>query len=222
MIVVVGQPLLERRDGASRPAGIAAEVARAAAARGARVELVGKAGADPDGDELMLALARAGIGHVALLRDAACVTPRFVRTAADEPGLLADDERAAIGDATRIEPAEAVLHPALEANDVDLALRYLTDLSVLVLADATPELAPVVADAASWANATLIVLVEPGARPPGGLPDDAILLEGPAAAVESPIPGLIGELAAAIEAGTPVEQAFRELVAGAGWAPAGG
>ncbi|MEJ7697521.1 MAG: hypothetical protein WKF78_13100 [Candidatus Limnocylindrales bacterium] len=49
-------------------------VAVAAVRGGARVELISKIGDDAIGDELSLALAGAGIGHVATLRDAAHAT----------------------------------------------------------------------------------------------------------------------------------------------------
>ena len=59
----------------------------AAAAPRAAVEIVGRVGDDPDGDALMIALARAGVGHVAVLRDPAR-RRRSCRRAA-----VPDDER---------------------------------------------------------------------------------------------------------------------------------
>lgn len=66
MIVVVGTPAWDPVDPA-HPAGLACMIAMAAAADHA-VELVGRTGDDAAGDELVLALSRAGVGHVALLR----------------------------------------------------------------------------------------------------------------------------------------------------------
>jgi hypothetical protein len=65
VIVVVGRPGLDEMGRLDRPAG---RIARAAAASGARVELVGSVADDSDGDATALELGRAGIGHAALLR----------------------------------------------------------------------------------------------------------------------------------------------------------
>ena len=89
VIVVVGDPSL-RLAGESvtaEPDGPAAAIARACAAAGATVQLAGKVGDDPPGDEILLGLTRHGIGHVALLRDAGTVTS--VGRSAAEP--IADE-----------------------------------------------------------------------------------------------------------------------------------
>jgi hypothetical protein len=65
VIVVVGRPGLDERGRLDLSAG---RIARAAAASGARVELVGSVADDSDGDATALELGRAGIGHAALLR----------------------------------------------------------------------------------------------------------------------------------------------------------
>jgi sugar/nucleoside kinase (ribokinase family) len=73
VIVVVGIPAWQPGPddpAQGRAAGLAVEIARAAVAAGARVELVGKVGEDRSADLVMLDLSRAGIGHVAMLRDA--------------------------------------------------------------------------------------------------------------------------------------------------------
>lgn len=75
MIVVIGQPVFHATEPIPRVGGLAAHVAMAAAAHGRSVQLVGKAGADPEGDAVVLALARGGVGHVAMLRDAGMSTP---------------------------------------------------------------------------------------------------------------------------------------------------
>ncbi len=86
MIVIVGNPAWRAADPAV-PAGRACEVAVAAAARGRRVELLGRAGDDAAGDALLLALAQAGVGHVAVLRDPARPTP-IVEPAPEEAGAV--------------------------------------------------------------------------------------------------------------------------------------
>jgi hypothetical protein len=57
--------------------GRAARIALAALAAGARVELVGSVRDDAAGDEVVVRLGRAGIGHAAVLRDPAADGPRL-------------------------------------------------------------------------------------------------------------------------------------------------
>jgi sugar/nucleoside kinase (ribokinase family) len=211
VIVVIGQPILGRVDGEPVPTGSAARIALAAASSGGSVQLVGKVGEDADGEALVLALAQGHVGHVAVLRDPAHATPREVSSdgdAADAP----DNERIATNQSER---------PALDAADVELALRYLTEFRVVVLADDLDEPAVrVVADAAGWSNATLIALIPEGRAEPTELPPDAIVLGAPAADADGAFDRLVGGLAAAIDAGADPRVAFRELVTGAGWEPA--
>src|SRR5665811_1189252 len=78
MLAVVGSPSFmpgSMPDAAADAGGLAAGIARAAAAAGAEVQLIGKVGDDPAGDAVLLALARGGVGHIALLRDAGRATP---------------------------------------------------------------------------------------------------------------------------------------------------
>ena len=56
---------------AGRDGELAFEVARRAAATGARVEMVGSAAAGAEGDARLLALAEAGIGHATVIRSGA-------------------------------------------------------------------------------------------------------------------------------------------------------
>ena len=83
VIVVVGTPAWRAAEPAG-PDGRACRVALAAAERGAAVELIGRAGDDPAGDAMLLALARAHVGHVALLRDPARPTPILAAATDDE------------------------------------------------------------------------------------------------------------------------------------------
>src|SRR4051794_37418806 len=69
MIAVVGSPAAARQTAGVQAAGVAVAVARAAVAAGASVQLIGKVGEGPDGDAILLDIAAAGIGHVAVLRD---------------------------------------------------------------------------------------------------------------------------------------------------------
>ena len=263
MIVVVGQPVLRNLGDRVVAVGSAARIATAAAAGGSTVQLVGKVGEDPDGDVLVLALAAAGVGHVAVLRDPSRRTPRLVAPARDA-GDAADAVRAGdaagagraagagdvvrAGDATgagraaevgdaadgvlgealdgeaepaRIEPADAADLPSLDSADIDLGLRYLTEFSVLVVAVPVDDaVGSIVSAAAGWASATLIVLVEDGAAAPTGLPPDAIVLQAPPPDPDGTFDILVGDLAASIDRGVPARDAFRELLAAAGWEPA--
>jgi ribokinase len=211
VIVVIGQPVLGRIDGEPVATGSAARIALAAAARGAAVQFVGKVGEDPDGEALVLALGQGHVGHVAVLRDPANRTVREAANAAEVPDAA---------DAEPLPPAGSS-RPALDAADVELALRYLTEFGVVVLADDLDEAATrVVADAAGWSSATLIALVPEGRAEPLAVPADALVLEAPAGNTDGAFDRLVGELAAAIDAGGDPRAAFRDLVAGAGWEPA--
>lgn len=206
MIVVIGQPVLGRVDGEPVATGSPARIALAAAARGAAVQLVGKVGEDADGEALVLALAQGHVGHVAVQRDPAHPTPRVEPVGED---AAADED----GEPPRLEPA-------LDAADVELALRYLTEFRVIVLAgDLDVAAVGVAADATGWSNGTLIAVVAEGGREPVGLPADAIVLGSPADDAEA-FDRLVGELAAAIDAGGDPRAAFRELVGSTGWEPA--
>ena len=210
MIVVIGQPALGRVDGEPAAAGSAARIALAAAARGAAVQLVAKVGEDADGEALILALAQGHVGHVAVQRDPAHPTPRAV---ARDDGADPDEQTAVAADTGS--------GLALDAADVELALRYLTEFRVVVLADALdPAAVRVAADSTSWSNATLIVVLADGHGEPAGLPMDAIVLGSPPDDAEGAFDRLVGELAAAIDAGGNPQAAFRELLGSAGWEPA--
>ena len=220
MIVVIGQPVLTRVEGNPVATGSAARIALTAADRGAAVQLIGKVGDDPDGEALVLALAQGHVGHVALLRDPAHRTPVEVDAAdaIDEELTETDEFLAPEGGRAGGDRAD---RPGLDAGDVELGLRYLTEFRVVVVADELDETAlRVAADAAGWNNGTLLAVVPHGRPEPAGLPPDAIVLGAPADDVDGVFDRLVGQLAAAIDAGADPRAAFREAVAGAGWEPA--
>ena len=211
MIVVIGQPALRLTADGPEAAGSAARIAMSAAGRGAPVQLIGKVGEDPDGDALVLALARADVGHVALLRDSGRRTPQLI----DAPDDL--DETA-----PQLTPPDPTERPQVDAADVDLGLRYLTEFRVIVVVQAIDaELGRVVSEAAAYGAATLIALVPDGTSAPDSLPDNALVLAAPPEDPDGAFDRLVGDLAAAIDAGTDPQRAFRDLVAGVGWEPAG-
>ena len=219
MIVVIGQPVLTRVDGKPVATGSAARIALTAADGGAAVQLIGKVGDDPDGEALVLALAQGYVGHVALLRDPAHRTPVHVYDAETMDELTESDALPAPEGGRP--GGDRVDRPALDAGDVDLGLRYLTEFRVVVVADELDETAMRVAsDAAGWNNGTLVVVVPAGRPEPAGLPPEAIVLGSPGADPDGLFDRLVGQLAAAIDAGSDPRAALREAVAGTGWEPA--
>lgn len=208
MIVIVGSPVGRVVDGRIEGGGIAARAALAAARAGAPVQVVGRIGDGPDADHLLLALANGGVGHVAILRDSASATP-----IEPEPSLDPDPS----GD----EPAPEAHPLELEAADVELGLRYLTDYRVVVLVPPTRgAVLAAVADAARWSSARLLVVTDATVEPSGPLPDDAIVLEAPERDPDGDFATLVGRLAAALDSGVDPAGAFRDVVSEAGWAVA--
>jgi hypothetical protein len=211
VIVVVGTPAWIESD-PPRPGGRAGLVALAAAAAGARVELVGKVGDDAAGDALILALATAGVGHVAVLRDAAHPTHVVAAVPHEDPAsdtiLEATLPPALPGD------TDSLLDPA----DVALGLRYLNAFNVLVVSDdVLPIVHPVAVEAAGFAGAQLVVLVA-GGSDPASLPPDATVLEVPAGDADGSFAGVVGRYAVALDAGSAPSEAFASAMGGA---PAG-
>ncbi len=213
MIVVIGSLGLRGSDEEPKPDGLAPAIAVAAAAAGARVELISKAGDDPAGDAVLLALAAAGVGHVATLRDPSRFTP--VRSRPDEPTDPATDEvteTAADGAAEVLPPPD--LRPTLDAADVSLALRYLTDFEVLVAVHPPSELLAEAVAAAGWASARLVVVLEPEGDVPDGMPADALVVAAAADDAEG-VGARIGRYAAALSRGDDAAEAYRDLTAAA-------
>lgn len=225
MIVVIGSPTGRLTDGAISAGGAAARVALAAAGAGRPVQLVGKTGDDATADGVVLDLARGGVGHVALLRDPARATPLEPPADPDERDGLEDSEvsgtATATGTANEAPPPAAPTAPdgpSLEAADVDLGLRYLTDFTVIVLAEpALPEVVRIVAEAARWGEARLVLVVRSGERAPAGLPPDAVVLEAPASDPDGAFASLVGAFAAALDGGTEPGEAFRTSIVADGW-----
>lgn len=216
MIVVLGCPAARRRNGVVEPAALAGWIAVSAAAAGATTQLVGRIGDDELGDAVVLGLARAGVGHAALLRDAAHATPEVAIDDEwpDDPALLiADDQRVAATSGTLTAPDRG---PVLDAEDVALGLRYLTDFAVLVIADPlSAEAASAAQDAAAFAGARIIWIARTAMAPAPGHD----VFEPPAGEPEA-FAGVIGRYAAALERGVEPEEALGTAMRSAGWAPA--
>jgi hypothetical protein len=206
VIVVIGQPILRAAALGGGLEGTPARAAATSAAAGREVQLVGRVGDDPDGDALVLELARAGIGHVALLRAPGRRTPVVVVEPADD-----DESDAPLPTIVPPDPAD---RPVLEPADVNLALRYLTDFGVVVVAEPLP---PAVVDvataAAAYAGAQLVVTVRRGEEGPAG----ATVVEAPAADPDGAFATFIGTLAAELDAGTLAERGLVAAAADLGW-----
>ncbi len=205
MIVVIGSTYLRGAGAESVPDGLAGQVATAAAAAGARVELVAKVGEDVTGDALLLSLARARVGHVAVLRDAVHPTgqsPVWDDSAVDP---VASDAGS---------PGSAETAPVLDAADVGLALRYLTDYVVIVAVHPTQAVSAEAISAAEWAGAHLILVTLPGTPAPAALPIGSLVLE----VADEPDDGSafgsrLGAYAAAVDRGEDPAAAFAALTA---------
>lgn len=186
MIVVVGQPIYRESAAGAVVDGVPARIALVAAAAGRSVQLVGKAGEDEEGDSVVLALSRGGVGHVALLREAGRSTPRAA-SAGDE----------AIDTGRR--PGDGAV---LEAADIELALRYLTEFSVLILADPVEaDVMRVASAAAGWGESRIIVVLPYDGTEPEGLPADAIVFRAPQADPDGSFAATVGTFAAALDSG---------------------
>lgn len=199
MIVVIGTPRLSASGAEASADGLAAHIARAAAGNGAGVEFIGKVGDDPAGDALVLALADAGVGHVATLRDPARSTA--ISTGSADVGDAGDaldaldavdamDEIDAMDDIDPGDPVDAgdepdvdpgarvdeVGDPVLEPADVALALRYVTDYRVVIAVHVSPAVVAEAVAAANWAEAHLIVVVSPPDRSRPDVPKGALVV----------------------------------------------
>jgi hypothetical protein len=193
VIVVVGSAGLRPAEGDERdpsPVGRAADIAHAASTAGATVEVVAKVGEDGAGDAYVLALGRAGVGHAAVLRDPTIRTPTG---SGQQDGVVP------------------------EAADLELALRYLTDFRVVVLAEPLdPAAARVLAEAVEFAGSHLVAALPPAADTTG-LPAAATLFEAPADDSDGGFGAFVGLYAAGLDRGMSPEQAFGEAVAKTGW-----
>jgi pfkB family carbohydrate kinase len=229
VIVVVGDPSL-RPGGESATAeadGPAAAIARACARAGATVQLAGKVGDDPPGDEILLGLTRDGIGHVALLRDAGTTTTIGQPAPAPIPDEdVAPDDLLDTDGESEPSPAPDRSRPpmpvsVLAPEDLDLALRYLSSFSVLIVAQPLqPATLAVAIESAAYSGAHLILIdaTEAETAAVSNVPvDDITALESPAGDPDGDFVGLVGRYAAALDGGTPAAAAFRTALGAAGW-----
>jgi hypothetical protein len=223
VIVVVGAVAFQPGSrGGGRAVGLAPAIAAAAAGAGPAVELVAKIGEDGAGEELLLALARAGVGHLAVLRDPARRTPlvSLVPDGSPEedeaplPALIAEEEAAAARPSGLPAPPPA---PWLEPADLSLGLRYIRDYAVVVAVEPLAEGgAAVVAEAAAFADAALVVVTPPGGQVAAAY-GMATVLEAPDGDPDDAFAGVVGRYAAALDRGVAPAEAFAAAAAEGGW-----
>lgn len=236
MIVVIGTLLARRTQREVVAAGLAAAIAREAAARGADVQLVGRVGNGPTGDEVLLSLASDRVGHVAVLRDGGATAEEASREIdADESieeSVIADPDAAAgsrrapptappAADATAV-PDETANDPTgtdLDAGDVDLALQYLQDYRVVVVdGGLSAGAAAAVVAATRWTGARLVVVAGPTTF--DDLPDDATVFDAPGPDGEGAFAAIVGAYAAALDQGVDPATAFATASIATGWSAA--
>lgn len=171
---------------------MAAEVAVAASAAGGRVELVGSVGDDAEGDEVIIRLARAGVGHAAVLRDPAGHTP------------VADGGSG--GPFSR-----------LDAEDIGLGLGYLFGCQVLVIAEPlADDVVAVALEAARYHAASVVAVVPEGEDANVTLLEGATVLQAPREG-SAAFARMVGRYAATLATGVSAAEAFATATQEAGW-----
>jgi sugar/nucleoside kinase (ribokinase family) len=231
VIVVVGSPIAQPAGQAIVAGGLAAEVAGRCAAAGAAVQIVGRVGEDAAGDQVLLGLAAAGIGHVAVLREPGHPTPTAVpltdgSASPDGPALgeaLLDAADLPGGESATANDGASAAPPAglsVDAADLELALRYVPDYRVLVVAaDLDPSSLDAVVAAAGWSGAHLVVLLSEGAAGTG-IPDAATALLRPPTDPDGAFATMVAGYAVALDRGDEPRSAFAAAQRAGGWAAA--
>ena len=111
--------------------------------------------------------------------------------------------------------------PALEAADVELGLRYLTEFAVLVTAEPVDAAtSAIVAEAAGWGDARLINILPHGVSVADDLPADAVVFEAPETDPDGVFAAFVGHFAAGLDDGVEPEAAFRDSLGSDGWSEA--
>ena len=209
MIVVLGRPRVYRPepDGELAPGGLAAEVALAVGRAGSAVEIVGSIGDDPEGDRVVVELGRAGVGHAALARDPAARTPG-------------------------VDGVDGQL-PRLDAADIELGLRYLSECRVLVVADDLgAESMATALEAADYHGAATVLVAAAGSIDTEELGDGVTLLERPSpeggpdhmdeaevARDDAGFAAFIADYALRLDAGEAPASAFGAALGDSAWEP---
>jgi hypothetical protein len=159
-----------------------------------------------------------GAGAVAARAAAQGEVVEVVATVPDDPSgdaiLLALTDAAVRHAAVLRTPAAA-----LDAADLDLALRYLPDIRAIVVIDATADLARSAAAAAGWSDAALVVVTPAGATAPELSPDvedAALVLAAPPSDPDGAFAGFVASLAVRLAAGATPADAWTQTAAALG------
>ena len=142
---------------------------------------------------------------------AAGATVEVVAVVAEGPNgdrVLGELARERLGHAAVLRSAA----PSLEAADLGLALRYLSDLRVVVLLGVPDTLLPAAVDGAAFAGATVLVVTDREGVP-AGLPGDAIVIQAPPSDASGTFAGFVGRLAARLDSGASAADAWAETAA---------
>jgi hypothetical protein len=233
VIVVVGSPIAEPGGHSIVAGGLAVDIARRAAGSGSAVQIVGRVGEDAAGDQVLLALAATGIGHVAVLREPGRPTPTASpvssgSTSPDGPALgevlLEDTDPTDDGDLAANAAGSDGHAPGLsvDAADLELALRYVPDYRVLVVAaDLDPSTLDAVVAAAGWSGAYLVMLLSEAAAGTG-IPDSATALLRPQIDPDGAFAAMVAGYAVALDRGDEPRSAFAAAQRAGGWAAVAG
>src|SRR5205085_2938595 len=109
--------------------------------------------------------------------------------------------------------------PRLDAADIELGLRYVSDCRVLVIADSLDGAALAAAvEGARYHRAPLVVAAAFDASAAPALPDDSTVLDVPAQTEDdSAFAALVGRYAAQLDAGRGAADAWRDAISAIGW-----
>lgn len=229
MIVVVGSPIAVPTGHAIDAGGLGVEIARRSVGAGAAVQIVGRVGEDAAGDRVLLSLAAVGIGHVAVLREPGRPTPAAPPTAGasaspEGPALgeaLLDESEGSDADAEDGGGVTVKGEPAglsVDAGDLELALRYVPDYRVLVVAgDLDPSALDAVVAGAAWSGAQVVALMPDGSTTTA-LPDGATALLRPATDPHGAFAAMVAGYAVALDRGDEPRAAFALAQRAGGWA----
>lgn len=203
VIVVVGGAALDGVHG--EPAGVA-RIAVEAARHGARVELLSRIGDDAAGDRLVLELARRGVGHVAVLREARA-TNIVPSAAAADPDRSATEEL--LGwDVAR--PEHTSVPSRLDAHDIALGLAYLAPIEVVVIdLESDPGSLEAAVAGAEFHGAHVLALV--GNAEPATMSAAVTAVQVPNGGGDPVVASVVATVAVAIAAGQDPSSALKRL-----------
>jgi hypothetical protein len=109
--------------------------------------------------------------------------------------------------------------PRLDAADIELGLRYVSDCRVLVVADSLDSAALAAAvEGASYHRAPLVIAASMNAEAEASMPEDATLLEPPEDVEDAAFAALVGNYVAQLDAGRGAADAWRDALTASGWA----